>query len=103
MNKIKEILGIVGAFFKGVWTKVAEFTVNTSKKIAAFTVNACKKIASFTVNITKRFINWIKNTPTILGLGVGGAFGVYIIAIIISVAISEFLGRCFMVSAFRIF
>lgn len=40
-------------------------------------------------------INWAKNTPTILGLGVGGAFGTYIVAIIISVAVSEFLGRCF--------
>lgn len=40
-------------------------------------------------------VNWAKNTPTILGLGVGGAFGTYIVAIIISVAISEFLGRCF--------
>ena len=40
-------------------------------------------------------INWAKNTPTILGLGVGGAFGTYIVAIIISGAVSEFLGRCF--------
>ncbi len=44
-------------------------------------------------------IQWIVNfctkTPSILGLGVGGAFGTYIVAIIISVAVSEFLGRCF--------
>ena len=40
-------------------------------------------------------VNWCLNTPTILGLGVGGAFGTYIVAIIISVAVSEFLGRCF--------
>ncbi len=40
-------------------------------------------------------INFGMHTPSILGLGVGGAFGTYIVAIIISVAVSEFLGRCF--------
>ncbi len=44
-------------------------------------------------------IQWIVNfsigTPSILGLGVGGAFGTYVVAIVISVALSEFLGRCF--------
>lgn len=39
-------------------------------------------------------INFIMKTPTILGLGVGGAFGTYIVALIISVAVSEFIGRC---------
>lgn len=46
-----------------------------------------------------QFIQWIINfgmhTPTILGLGVGGAFGAYIVSIVIAVAVSEFLGRCF--------
>lgn len=44
-------------------------------------------------------VQWIINLTTdnksILGLGVGGAFSTYIVAIIISVALSEFLGRCF--------
>lgn len=44
-------------------------------------------------------IQWIYNhitgVPSILGLGTGGAFGIYLIAIIISVALCEFLGRCF--------
>jgi len=40
-------------------------------------------------------INLAQNTPSILGLGVGGAFGTYVVAILISVAVSEFLGRCF--------
>lgn len=44
-------------------------------------------------------IQWIVNMCTsaksILGLGVGGAFSTYIVAIIISVALSEFLGRAF--------
>lgn len=46
-----------------------------------------------------QLVQWIINlcsgTPTILGLGVGGAFGTYVVALVISVAVSEFLGRCF--------
>lgn len=49
--------------------------------------------------VLAQLIQWIINmasgTPSILGLGVGGAFGVYVVAIVISVAVSEFLGRCF--------
>ena len=45
------------------------------------------------------FVQWLINLFTgvksILGLGVGGAFSTYIVAIIISVAVSEFLGRAF--------
>ena len=40
-------------------------------------------------------INLCMDTKSILGLGVGGVFSTYIVAIIISVAVSEFLGRCF--------
>lgn len=40
-------------------------------------------------------INFVNNTPSILGLGVGGAFGTYIVSIVIAVAVSEFMGRAF--------
>lgn len=40
-------------------------------------------------------INFGMDTPTILGLGVGGAFSTYVVSIVISVAVSEFIGRCF--------
>lgn len=39
-------------------------------------------------------INLCTNQKSILGLGVGGAFSTYIVAIIVSVAVSEFIGRC---------
>jgi hypothetical protein len=39
-------------------------------------------------------INFSTNQKSILGLGVGGAFSTYIVAIIISVALCEFIGRC---------
>lgn len=49
-----------------------------------------------------QLVQWIVNICTdaksILGLGVGGAFSTYVVAIIISVALSEFLGRCFEVA-----
>lgn len=52
-----------------------------------------------------QLVQWIVNfslgTPTILGLGVGGAFGVYIVSIVIAVAVSEFLGRCFEMAALK--
>ena len=40
-------------------------------------------------------VNHATGVKTVLGLGVGGAFGTMIIAVIISVAVSEFLGRSF--------
>ena len=49
-----------------------------------------------------QLIQWIINLSSdqksILGLGVGGAFSTYIVAIIISVALCEFIGRCVEVS-----
>ena len=45
-----------------------------------------------------QLVQWLINMWTeqksILGLGVGGAFSTYIVAIIISVALCEFIGRC---------
>lgn len=46
-------------------------------------------------SLVQWIVNFSMNTPSILGLGVGGAFGTYIVSIIIAVAVSEFFGRCF--------
>lgn len=51
--------------------------------------------------LTQWIINFAMHTPSILGLGVGGAFSTYIVAIIISVAVSAFLGRCFETAAVK--
>ncbi len=40
-------------------------------------------------------VNHARGVKTVLGLGNGGAFGTMLIAVIISVALSEFLGRAF--------
>ena len=47
------------------------------------------------------FVNFGLKTPSILGLGVGGAFGAYVVSIIIAVAVSEFLGRCFETASLK--
>ncbi len=46
-------------------------------------------------------INFGMHTPSILGLGVGGSFGIYIVSIVIAVAVSEFLGRCFETASLK--
>ncbi len=46
-------------------------------------------------DLVQWLVNFGTNTPSILGLGIGGAFGTYVVAIVISVALCEFLGRCF--------
>ncbi len=45
--------------------------------------------------VVQWIVNFALKTPSILGLGVGGAFGAYVVSIVIAVAVSEFLGRCF--------
>lgn len=47
------------------------------------------------VDLVQWIYNMVVGAPSILGLGVGGAFSTYVVAIIISVALCEFLGRCF--------
>jgi len=46
-------------------------------------------------DLVQWIVNGVTGVSSILGLGVGGAFNTYIVAIIISVALCEFLGRCF--------
>ena len=46
------------------------------------------------VQLFQWIINLCMDRQTVLGLGVGGVFSTYIVAIIISVAVSEFIGRC---------
>lgn len=41
------------------------------------------------------FINQAKGTPTVLGLGVGGAFDAIIISALLAVALAEFIGRAY--------
>ena len=53
-------------------------------------------VLGISLAMTVQFIvNMALGTPTVLGLGVGGAFGTIIVSTVISVALCEFMGRAF--------
>lgn len=86
-----EAMLIDNTYIYGVVAGVVAYVLGRSRRNAFI---SCL-FGILSVQLIQWIINFLKNTPTILGLGVGGAFSVYVVAIIISVAVSEFLGRCF--------
>lgn len=53
-------------------------------------------VLGISLAMTIQFIvNMCMKTPTVLGLGVGGAFGTIIVSTILSVGLCEFMGRAF--------
>ena len=82
---------IYNMFVYGVVAGVVAYALGRSRRNAFV---AC--LFGITLSqVVQWLINFGMNTPEILGLGIGGAFGTYVVAIIVSVAVSEFLGRCF--------
>lgn len=75
----------------GVVAGIVAYALGRSRRNAFI----CALFGITLAQLVQWLINFGMNTPEILGLGVGGAFGIYVVAIIISVAVSEFLGRCF--------
>ena len=75
----------------GVVAGVVAYTLGRSRRNAFISCLFGITLAQ----LVQWIINFSMNTPSVLGLGVGGAFSTYIVAIIISVAVSEFFGRCF--------
>lgn len=75
----------------GVVAGIVAYALGRSRRNAFI----CALFGITLAQLVQWLINFGMNTPEILGLGVGGAFGTYVVAIIISVAVSEFLGRCF--------
>lgn len=75
----------------GVVAGVVAYVLGRSRRNAFISCLFGLTLAS----VVQWIINFATGTPSILGLGVGGAFGTYIVSIVISVAISEFLGRAF--------
>lgn len=86
-----EELIIDNTYIYGVVAGLVAYVLGRSRRNAFVSCLFGLTLAS----VVQWIINFANHTPTILGLGVGGAFGTYIVAIIISVAVSEFLGRCF--------
>ena len=86
-----ESMIIDNTYIYGVISGVIAYVLGRSRRNAFI---SCLFGITF-AQLVQWVINFVKDTPSILGLGIGGAFGTYVVAIIISVALSEFLGRCF--------
>ena len=78
-------------YIYGIVAGIVAYALGRSRRNAFI----CALFGITLAQLVQWIINFAMGTPEILGLGVGGAFGTYVVAIIISVAVSEFLGRCF--------
>ncbi len=78
-------------FVYGIVAGIVAYALGRSRRNAF----VCAVFGISLAQIIQWIINWCLDTPTVLGLGVGGAFGTYVIAILISVGLCEFLGRAF--------
>lgn len=78
-------------FVYGIVAGVVAYALGRSRRNAFI----CAVFGISLAQIIQWVINWALKTPTVLGLGVGGAFSTYVIAILIAVGLSEFLGRAF--------
>ena len=78
-------------FVYGIVAGVVAYMLGRSRRNAF----VCAVFGISLSQIVQWIINFYLGTPTVLGLGVGGAFGTYVIAILIAVGLAEFLGRAF--------
>lgn len=79
-------------FIYGIIAGIVAYTLGRSRRNAF--ISACLGISL--AMVVQFIINQSSGlSSTVLGLGVGGAFGTLIVSIIISVALAEFLGRSF--------
>ena len=75
----------------GIVAGIVAYALGRSRRNAF----VCSVLGVSLAMLVQFIINMAMGTPTVLGLGVGGAFGTQIISIIIAVALCEFLGRAF--------
>lgn len=78
-------------YIYGVVAGIIAYSLGRSRRNAFI----CSVLGISLAETIQFIINMAKGTPTVLGLGVGGAFGTIIISTIISVGLCEFLGRAF--------
>ena len=78
-------------FVYGIVAGIVAYALGRSRRNAFI----CAVFGISLAQIIQWIVNWALDTPTVLGLGIGGAFGTYVIAILIAVGLSEFLGRAF--------
>lgn len=75
----------------GVVAGIVAYALGRSRRNAFI----CSVFGVALAMIVQFIINMAMGAPTVLGLGVGGAFGTTIISTIIAVGLCEFLGRAF--------
>jgi len=75
----------------GIVAGVVAYALGRSRRNAF----VCSVLGISLANLVQFIVNMCLKTPTVLGLGVGGAFGTIIVSTIISVGLCEFMGRAF--------
>lgn len=78
-------------YIYGIVAGVIAYVLGRSRRNAF----VCSVLGISLANLVQFIVNMCLNTPTLLGLGVGGAFGTIIVSTIISVGLCEFMGRAF--------
>jgi len=76
-------------FIYGIVAGIVAYTLGRSRRNAFI----CAVLGISLSMVIQFVINMATGVPSVLGLGVGGAFGTLIVSIIISVALAEFFGR----------
>lgn len=90
-SKTAEDIIIDPMYIYGIVAGVIAYILGRSRRNAFI----CSVLGVSLAMLIQFIVNMAMNTPTVLGLGVGGAFGTIVISTIISVGLCEFLGRCF--------
>ena len=75
----------------GIVAGIVAYALGRSRRNAF----VCSVLGVSLAMLIQFIVNMATGAPTVLGLGVGGAFGTIIISTIISVGLCEFLGRAF--------
>lgn len=86
-----EAMIIDNTYIYGLVAGIVAYALGRSRRNAF----VCALLGLTLAQLVQWIVGFATGVPVILGLGVGGAFGAYIVSIVISVAVSEFLGRCF--------
>ena len=86
-----EDIVIEPTFVYGIVAGIVAYLLGRSRRNAFI----CSVFGISLAMLIQFIINMVMKTPTVLGLGVGGAFNSIVIATIIAVGLCEFMGRAF--------
>ena len=89
--KTPEDVVIDPMFIYGITSGIIAYALGRSRRNAFI----CSVFGISLAMLAQFIINMAMGAPTVLGLGVGGAFGTIVISTLISVGLCEFLGRAF--------